>query len=90
MEFRKYGTKGVLSVHDNDLEASVSQQGSRIDPCGNSEVITGPESGCVPNKAGEVERRALFLPQRSLLILSGEARYAWHHYIPHHKVRVSI
>lgn len=83
MEFRKYVNEGVLSVHDNDLKAFVSQQG-------NSEVITGPESGCVPNKAGEVERRALFLPQRSLLILSGEARYAWHHYIPHHKVRVSI
>ncbi|GAB2272895.1 Alkylated DNA repair protein alkB 8 [Dionaea muscipula] len=33
-------------------------------------------------------RRAIFLPPRSLLILSGEARYAWHHYIPHHKVDV--
>eukprot|EP00268_Persea_americana_P057238 TRINITY_DN6842_c0_g1_i10.p1 TRINITY_DN6842_c0_g1~~TRINITY_DN6842_c0_g1_i10.p1 ORF type:complete len:380 (-),score=65.01 TRINITY_DN6842_c0_g1_i10:826-1965(-) len=33
-----------------------------------------------------VERRAIFLPPRSMLLLSGEARYAWHHYIPHHKV----
>ncbi|XP_002962605.2 alkylated DNA repair protein alkB homolog 8 [Selaginella moellendorffii] len=33
----------------------------------------------------EFERKALFLPQRSLLILSGESRYGWHHYIPHHK-----
>jgi len=31
-------------------------------------------------------RRAIYLPPRSLLLLSGEARYAWHHYIPHHKV----
>jgi len=31
-------------------------------------------------------RRTIYLPPRSLLLLSGEARYAWHHYIPHHKV----
>ncbi|KAK1397250.1 hypothetical protein POM88_007113 [Heracleum sosnowskyi] len=30
-------------------------------------------------------RRAIYLPPRSILLLSGEARYAWHHYIPHHK-----
>lgn len=31
-------------------------------------------------------RKSLYLPPRSLLLLSGEARYAWHHYIPHHKI----
>lgn len=31
-------------------------------------------------------RKAIFLPPRSMLLLSGEGRYAWHHYIPHHKV----
>ncbi|KAK7309464.1 hypothetical protein RJT34_06214 [Clitoria ternatea] len=31
-------------------------------------------------------RRVVYLPPRSLLLLSGEARYAWHHYIPHHKI----
>ncbi|XVE57264.1 hypothetical protein DITRI_Ditri04bG0077700 [Diplodiscus trichospermus] len=34
----------------------------------------------------EVSRKAIYLPPRSMLILSGEARYAWHHYIPHHKI----
>jgi alkylated DNA repair protein alkB family protein 8 len=33
-------------------------------------------------------RAALFLPPRSMLLICGEARYAWHHYIPHHKVDV--
>ncbi|KAK6934087.1 Alpha-ketoglutarate-dependent dioxygenase AlkB-like [Dillenia turbinata] len=33
-------------------------------------------------------RKAIYLPPRSLLILSGEGRYAWHHYIPHHKVDI--
>ncbi|XP_020524322.1 alkylated DNA repair protein alkB homolog 8 isoform X2 [Amborella trichopoda] len=33
-------------------------------------------------------RRAIFLPSRSMLLLSGEARYAWHHYIPHRKVDI--
>lgn len=31
-------------------------------------------------------RKAIYLPPRSMLLLAGEARYAWHHYIPHHKV----
>ncbi|KAK1305231.1 hypothetical protein QJS10_CPB11g00027 [Acorus calamus] len=31
-------------------------------------------------------KKAIFLPPRSMLLMSGEARYAWHHYIPHHKV----
>lgn len=31
-------------------------------------------------------RRVIYLPPRSMLLMSGEARYAWHHYIPHHKV----
>ena len=35
-------------------------------------------------------RKAIHLPPRSMLLLSGEARYAWHHYIPHHKVCLLI
>ncbi|WOL04305.1 alkylated DNA repair protein [Canna indica] len=31
-------------------------------------------------------RKAIFLPPRSMLLMTGEGRYAWHHYIPHHKV----
>lgn len=31
------------------------------------------------------ERRSLALPPRSLLVMAGEARYAWAHYIPHRK-----
>lgn len=31
-------------------------------------------------------RKAILLPPRSMLLMSGEGRYAWHHYIPHHKV----
>jgi len=29
--------------------------------------------------------RAVYLPRRSLLMMSGEARWAWEHYIPHRK-----
>jgi len=39
-----------------------------------------------PEDGSKCIKRALYLPPRSLLLLSGEARYAWHHYIPHHKV----
>jgi len=38
---------------------------------------------CAPARRGE--RRTLALPPRSLLVLRGEARLAWHHYIPHRK-----
>ena len=31
------------------------------------------------------EKRAVYLPARSLLIMSGPARYEWQHYIPHRK-----
>ncbi|CAN1306329.1 Alkylated DNA repair protein ALKBH8 homolog [Linum perenne] len=33
-------------------------------------------------------RKAIYLPPRSMLLLSAEARYAWNHYIPHHKIDV--
>lgn len=39
-----------------------------------------------PDDYSSVLRRAIYLPPRSMLLLSGEARYAWNHYIPHHKV----
>jgi alkylated DNA repair protein alkB homolog 8 len=39
-----------------------------------------------PEDGSNCIKRAIYLPPRSLLLLSGEARYAWHHYIPHHKV----
>lgn len=35
-------------------------------------------------------RSAIYLPPRSMLLLAGEARYAWHHYIPHHKVYLIV
>lgn len=39
-----------------------------------------------PENGSNFLRRAIYLPPRSMLLLSGEARYAWHHYIPHHKI----
>lgn len=39
-----------------------------------------------PDDDSNFIRRAIYLPPRSLLLMSEEARYAWHHYIPHHKV----
>lgn len=39
-----------------------------------------------PQGCSNFTRKAIFLPPRSMLLLSGEGRYAWHHYIPHHKV----
>ncbi|KAG1362779.1 alkylated DNA repair protein ALKBH8 [Cocos nucifera] len=39
-----------------------------------------------PQQFSNFTRKAIFLPPRSMLLMSGEGRYAWHHYIPHHKV----
>ncbi|XP_057448873.1 alkylated DNA repair protein ALKBH8 homolog isoform X2 [Lotus japonicus] len=48
-----------------------------------SSTVTKVES---PEDDSNFIRRVIYLPPRSLLLLSGEARYAWHHYIPHHKI----
>ncbi|CAI9784712.1 unnamed protein product [Fraxinus pennsylvanica] len=37
-------------------------------------------------KGSNFLRRAIYLPPRSMLLISGDGRYALHHYIPHHKV----
>lgn len=42
----------------------------------------------IPGKNLNFVKKAIYLPPRSLLLMSGEARYAWHHYIPHHKVQL--
>lgn len=39
-----------------------------------------------PLLSSYITRKAIFLPPRSMLLMSGEGRYAWHHYIPHRKV----
>ncbi|OMO93721.1 Oxoglutarate/iron-dependent dioxygenase [Corchorus olitorius] len=39
-----------------------------------------------PDSCTELSRKAIYLPPRSMLLISGEARYAWQHYIPHHKI----
>nr|AKM76727.1 RNA-binding (RRM/RBD/RNP motifs) family protein [Geranium incanum] len=41
-----------------------------------------------PENCTNFSRRAIYLPPRSMLLLSGEARLAWHHYIPHHKIDI--
>nr|XP_043612715.1 alkylated DNA repair protein ALKBH8 homolog [Erigeron canadensis] len=38
------------------------------------------------DKSSSFIRKAIYLPPRSMLLLSGEGRYAWQHYIPHHKI----
>lgn len=51
-------------------------------------VSTWKSSTADAEKSGDSSciKKALYLPPRSMLLLSGEARYAWNHYIPHHKV----
>jgi alkylated DNA repair protein alkB family protein 8 len=51
-------------------------------------VSTWKASTTDAEKSGDSSciKKALYLPPRSMLLLSGEARYAWNHYIPHHKI----
>nr|AKM76722.1 RNA-binding (RRM/RBD/RNP motifs) family protein [Erodium foetidum] len=50
-----------------------------------SSIDTESES---PENGTNFIRKAIYLPPRSMLLLSGEARFAWHHYIPHHKIDI--
>ena len=47
-------------------------------------VVNGTDEGSIQDP--QCIRKAVFLPPRSMLLMSGEGRYAWHHYIPHHKI----
>nr|AKM76726.1 RNA-binding (RRM/RBD/RNP motifs) family protein [Francoa sonchifolia] len=38
------------------------------------------------HNGSDVLIKSIYLPPRSMLLLSEEGRYAWHHYIPHHKI----
>ncbi|KAJ7546816.1 hypothetical protein O6H91_08G055800 [Diphasiastrum complanatum] len=95
MEFRKY------HKHSYDLHTSKANYDSRVHgthimgrglDCEARQTIPDlhqttyfSEQEMIEPPKVKVERRVLYLPQRSLLILSNEARYGWHHYIPHHK-----
>nr|AKM76725.1 RNA-binding (RRM/RBD/RNP motifs) family protein [Erodium trifolium] len=54
-------------------------------PKAGSSIDTEPEN---PENCTNFTRKAIYLPPRSMLLLSGEARLAWHHYIPHHKIDI--
>lgn len=41
-----------------------------------------------PENSSNLIRKAIHLPPRSMLLFFGEARYAWNHYIPHHKIDI--
>ncbi|XP_047327236.1 alkylated DNA repair protein ALKBH8 homolog [Impatiens glandulifera] len=51
-----------------------------------SEGVWNAKHGNSDDGGINCSRKSIYLPPRSLLLLSGEARYAWHHYIPHHKI----
>jgi alkylated DNA repair protein alkB family protein 8 len=80
MEFRKYKKKTVHPVDEISHVPDLQEMSHQEDGVNDQEVANLRQLNM------EMERKALFLPQRSLLIMSEEARYAWHHYIPHHKL----
>ncbi|CAG9463056.1 unnamed protein product [Pedinophyceae sp. YPF-701] len=45
----------------------------------------GDGDGGSEGARAKADTKALLLPRRSLLVMHGEARYAWEHYIPHRK-----
>ncbi|XP_074264522.1 alkylated DNA repair protein ALKBH8 homolog [Silene latifolia] len=56
------------------------------DGCWQSDSASKVMHGESLENSANFVKKAVYLPPRSMLLLSGEARYAWHHYIPHHKV----
>ncbi|KAF8022161.1 hypothetical protein BT93_G2338 [Corymbia citriodora subsp. variegata] len=50
--------------------------------------VSGTDVNVDSLESSKFLRKAIYLPPRSMLLLSAEARYAWHHYIPHHKVLI--
>lgn len=83
MEFRKY-TNGAWSSQAMDTAFDCGWLNNDI----SGMVGTAGKHQQGSKQKPYFERKAIFLPPRSLLVLSEEARYAWHHYIPHHKVDI--
>ncbi|BDA48090.1 probable alkylated DNA repair protein alkB homolog 8 [Coccomyxa sp. Obi] len=82
----------LLGVHFDQLTVNEYNPGvglsSHIDT---HSAFTGPivslslAGPCVMELRRGGVHRPLHLPPRSLLVLAGEARLAWHHYIPHRR-----
>lgn len=83
MEFRKY-TNGGSSSRKMDIGFACGGLDNDI----SGMIGTAGKQQQISKQRPYFERKAIFLPPRSLLVLSEEARYAWHHYIPHHKVDI--
>ena len=54
----------------------------------NASLINSNMTTNNPENSLNLIRKAIHLPPRSMLLFSGEARYAWNHYIPHHKIDI--
>lgn len=89
MEFRKYETDADTSVLENKEKDCQRVTCSKVscfvngdpDSKGQHELLLDGR-----NRRCPIQCRSIFLPERSLLVLLDEARYRWHHYIPHRKV----
>lgn len=84
MEFRKYETDSDGSIPE-DRGSCLEDSYSEKNGFGNGGSLSKGHRE-VKNRRSPIQYRPIFLPERSLLVLLGEARYRWHHYIPHHKV----
>jgi len=62
----------IFRRNGNSSASKIKGEGDEVNYCGERGDITK-------------EQKALVLPPRSLLIMTGEARLAWAHYIPHRR-----
>lgn len=81
MEFRRQINTTNNDQHQEEGSEQAGSKGARDCASVNgttSSVTDGSGGGCVVDDDGHVyECRQLLLPPRSLLVMSGEARYAW-------------
>lgn len=89
MEFQRHEAKLASSIHKgHEQRMSKGENGNSGSESSGSAVVhekveislDGTKHKC------PIQRRSILLSERSLLVLMDEARYRWHHYIPHHKV----
>jgi len=78
VEMRRYG------LQKGRPEAAAPAEGGAA-RTGDGPPAPPPPPLPAPSPSRQGRPGALALPPRSLLVLSGEARLGWHHYIPHRK-----
>ncbi|KAJ9707667.1 hypothetical protein PVL29_002624 [Vitis rotundifolia] len=85
-ETRNVNTKQYLGELPSFVSAIVERISSFPNLESAADIVLDQLTCGISSQKLKFFKKGYLSSSRSMLLLSGEARYAWHHYIPHHKI----